>query len=309
MKLSYNFKKSICSILAFAVVAGGASLAAYADGEPVLISANPSAEDFVEGTPQISVNGEKLDLEGSGLTQYLFEQNGNAMVPLRIIAEKMGYKVDWDNEKKAVTVGDDEWEAVFTIGEDSYYGVTKIKDAVGMTAPQSYGAAPVLVDNSTFVPAKMFEIMGYACNSIGQYVDFVKAGSDTVQIPNPLRDYKTVEEAKKAVSFDAKIPSKLPDGFKITYVGTISDEILQVFYGSGDKKIVYRTALGEGEISGDYNVYKTEKTIKAKSGDVTFKKGENGALALWNDGKCTYSASFNYDAAESDVLSIINSLS
>lgn len=202
MKLSYNFKKSICSILAFAVVAGGSSLAALAD-EPMLISSNTSAEDVIVGTPQISVNGEKLDLESSGLIHYLFEENGNAMVPLRIIAEKMGYKVDWDNEKKAVTVGDDEWESVFTIGEYSYYGVTKIKDAVVMTAPQTYGAAPVLVDNTTYVPAKMFEIIGYACNSIGQYVDFVKSGTDdAVQIPNPLKEYKTIDEAKKAVSSD-----------------------------------------------------------------------------------------------------------
>lgn len=309
MKLSNTLKKSVCTVIAFAVVAGGSSLAALAD-EPMLISSNTSAEDVIEGTPQISVNGEKLDLEGSGLTHYLFEENGNAMVPLRIIAEKMGFKVDWDNERKAVTVGDDEWEAVFTIGEDSYYGVTKIKDAVGMTAPQTYGAAPVLVDNSTFVPAKMFEIMGYTCNAIGQYVDFVKAGADdATQIPSPLKEYKTIDEAKKAVSFDVKTPSKLPDGFKITYVGTIADETFQAFYGSGDKEIVYRTALGEGDISGDYNVYTTEKTLKANSGDVTFKKGESGALALWNDGKCTYSASFNYDAGESDVLSIINSLS
>lgn len=109
----------------------------------------------------------------------------NTMVPLRAVAEKMGYTVDWDGEKQAVTVGNDTWEIVLHIGLDSYVGVTKIKDAVGMTAPQSYGTAPKIIEDTTFVPAKMFELMGYQYSTIGQFVNFEDM-RNPVQIPSPF---------------------------------------------------------------------------------------------------------------------------
>lgn len=133
--------------------------------------------DILVGVPQISVDGEVIDFKKSGLSQTLFEENGKAMVPMRAVAEKMGFMVGWDGENRSVTVGSDTWEVRAFIGEDLYSGVTKIEGAVGMTAPQSYGAAPIISENTTYVPAEMFEMMGYGKVTVGQFVDFRKIGT------------------------------------------------------------------------------------------------------------------------------------
>lgn len=164
-------KKFIGAILVCGMLASMSFAAVYAD-EPMVISPAPTENEVIVGKQQITVNGEKVDLDKTKLSQYIFSKNGSTMVPLRAVAEKMGYVVEWNEENQAVTVGNDTWEVILYIGDDSYVGVTKIKDAVGMTAPQSYGAAPEIVEDCTFVPAKMFELMGYKYSSVGQYVDF-----------------------------------------------------------------------------------------------------------------------------------------
>ena len=142
------------------------------ENEPKLIATAVTEEKVIVGVPQITVNGEAIDLSKSNLSQYLFEENGNVMVPLRAIAEKMGYTVTWNGENSSFSVENDTWKVTAYIDEDHYYGVTKIENAVGMTAPQSYGTAPQLVEDRTFVPAKMFELMGYSYTSVGQFVNF-----------------------------------------------------------------------------------------------------------------------------------------
>lgn len=201
--------------------------AAVQADEPTVISPAPNAEEVLVGQQQIRVDGENVDLSKLDLSTYIYSKNDNVMVPLRAVAEKMGCSVAWDAEKQAVTVGDDEWEIVLNIGEDSYYGVTKIKDAVGMTAPQTYGVSPEIVEDRTFVPAKMFELMGYTYNSVGQYVDFEKAGGQT-QIPNPFTEYETIDEALKAVNFNALYPANAPEGYEVSDIFVMSGEMLQI---------------------------------------------------------------------------------
>lgn len=42
-------------------------------------------------------NGNKKDLEPMDTTPFLNEKEGRTYIPLRFIAEAMGYKVDWDS--------------------------------------------------------------------------------------------------------------------------------------------------------------------------------------------------------------------
>ncbi|MGM9551014.1 MAG: copper amine oxidase N-terminal domain-containing protein, partial [Clostridia bacterium] len=132
-----------------------------------------------------TVNGESVDLQSTNLSTYMYEENGNTMVPVRAVAEKMGYEVNWNGEDMSVTVESDTWKVVMYIGVDNYFGVTKIKDAVGMSAPQSYNASPCLIEDTTFVPAKMFELMGYSYSAVGQFVNFEDRNAST-QIANPV---------------------------------------------------------------------------------------------------------------------------
>lgn len=300
-------KKFIGAILVCGMLASMSFSAVYAD-EPMVISPAPAENEVIVGRQQITVNGEKVDLDKTNLSQYIYSKNGNIMVPLRAVAEKMGYVVEWNEEKQAVTVGNDIWEIILYIGDDSYVGVTKIKDAVGMTAPQSYGVAPEIVEDCTFVPAKMFELMDYKYSAVGQYVDFEKEDNST-QIPNPFTEYKSVEDAKAAVSFDAVLPTKLPDGYEFASASTMGSDFLQVFYKKGESEIMYRVAVGSGDISGDYNVYDITETEKIKDSKVELKGDENKcSLAVWNDNESAYSLNSEKGIEKAEMTQIIESV-
>lgn len=313
-------KKQVITMLMAGILAGSTMQGVFAE-EPILIAPAPTdditviapapaeSEDIV-GVPEITVDGEKLDLSKLNVSQYMYTENENTLVPLRVIAEKMGYTVLWDDKDKEVKVGNDEWEVVFNIGVDSYYGVTKIKDAVGMTGPQSYGVLPKIADNTTYVPAKMFELMGYEFSSVGQFASFTKAGTkeDNVQLPSPIKEYNTLDEAKKAVVFKALVPGAMPEGYTLSWVSTINDELFQISYKNGDNEILYRTAEGTEDISGDYNVYKNEKSLKIAGIDVTIKGNEGAAKATWTKDGLTYSIYADKEISEQDITNIIASI-
>lgn len=275
--------------------------------EPTVISPAPNAEEVLVGQQQIRVDGENADLSKLDLSTYIYSKNDNVMVPLRAVAEKMGCSVAWDAEKQAVTVGDDEWEIVLNIGEDSYYGVTKIKDAVGMTAPQTYGVSPEIVEDRTFVPAKMFELMGYTYNSVGQYVDFEKAGGQT-QIPNPFTEYETIDEALKAVNFNALYPANAPEGYEVSDIFVMSGEMLQIVYKNADNEIMYRTQKGTEDISGDCNTFKSTQALKV--GDITasVRTNDNGMSVIWTSNGLTYSVYSDKALTNESISSIISSV-
>lgn len=281
--------------------------AAVQADEPTVISPAPNTEEVLVGQQQIRVDGENVDLSKLDLSTYIYFKNDNVMVPLRAVAEKMGCSVAWDAEKQAVTVGDDEWEIVLNIGEDSYYGVTKIKDAVGMTAPQTYGVSPEIVEDRTFVPAKMFELMGYTYNSVGQYVDFEKAGGQT-QIPNPFTEYETIDEALKAVNFNALYPTNAPEGYEVSDIFVMSGEMLQIVYKNADNEIMYRTQKGTGDISGDCNTFKSTQALKV--GDITasVRTSDNGMSVIWTSNGLTYSVYSDKALTNESISSIISSV-
>ena len=58
-----------------------------ADEEPMVIAPAPNAYT-------VTINNEKVDLTNKAP----FEENGIVMVPLRAMAEKLGYKITWDED-------------------------------------------------------------------------------------------------------------------------------------------------------------------------------------------------------------------
>ena len=112
-------KKNIIILLISAITALYATVSFAEDTEKPLAS---QQFETVLDMPQINVNEKAIDLDNLELSQYIYTENGNTLVPLRVIAKKMGYHVDW-NTDKSVTVSNDEWKVVLHIGSDSYYGV------------------------------------------------------------------------------------------------------------------------------------------------------------------------------------------
>ncbi len=73
-------------------------------------------------------------------------QKGTVMVPVRAIAENLGFDVKWEGKTKTVMIGKG---ISLTIGKDNYIFMK--------TAPIKLGTAPEIVDGKTFVPLSFFK--------------------------------------------------------------------------------------------------------------------------------------------------------
>ena len=289
-------KKLVSSVLVCSVVAASAMMAVFAE-EPMLTASAPA------GISSVQVGNETLDLNGH--TPYI--ENGHVMVPLRAVAEKLGFQVTWDEAKQGITLDNHEVNTTVYIGENTYYMASST--AIGMSAPTPLGAAPALCGDTTYVPIEMFGIL------CGQDAYTVKDGSivfaaeENVQIPNPFTDYQTVEEAQKALSFTAKVPGSLPDSYRFDAVQLLGNDFIQVFYKNGDHEILYRMAKGDEDISGDYNVYTDVKTVTVGDVSVTVRRGgEHTTGAIWTDQGYSFSVYADSDLTEDAVLAIVKSV-
>ena len=74
------------------------------------------------------------------------------LVPVRAVAEAIGYEVGWDGENLAVTLTKDDSVVSFKNGENSYTIDSKTIELE---------VAPILVDGITQVPSSLFEALGY----------------------------------------------------------------------------------------------------------------------------------------------------
>ena len=86
--------------------------------------------------------------------------NGVAMVPLRLTAELCGFTVKWNAKDRTVHLTNGTVQTTVTIGLDEYFRSTALPDADGMSRPEPLGAAPYIAQSRTWVPAKLFELLG-----------------------------------------------------------------------------------------------------------------------------------------------------
>ena len=101
---------------------------------------------------EVKVDGNVIDLAGQKIRHY----RGNVMVPLRVVAEEMGFKITWDKETYTATLSNGEIKSPVQVGYDNYFYSSEI--AIGMSAPMSVGVAPQLVDGQMYVPYQYFEL-------------------------------------------------------------------------------------------------------------------------------------------------------
>lgn len=99
-----------------------------------------------------------------------FVQNGLVMLPLRAVAEAAGFTVTWvPEEPYHVSLDNGEVKTAIEIGSDSYYMASS--QAIGLTQAKPLGAAPMLVDDLTYAPAVLFDLL------CGKDTVSVKAGA------------------------------------------------------------------------------------------------------------------------------------
>lgn len=108
-------------------------------------------QESVQAPTKIVVNSKELV---GAKTQV---ENGVVLVPLRAVAEELGFKVEWNGSDDSVKIDNGEVNTTLRIGVDSYYKASST--AIGLTAPFSFGAAPMLIDEKTYVPAELFGLL------------------------------------------------------------------------------------------------------------------------------------------------------
>ena len=118
-------KKFISMVLVCGLLTSSAAVFA----EDIALTAENSAYS-------VTVNGGKLDLGKN----TVFTSGKQTMLPLRVTAEKLGFKVTWDGKDRAIKLDNGEVNTRIHIGTDSYYMVSST--AIGMSAPTALGAAP-----------------------------------------------------------------------------------------------------------------------------------------------------------------------
>lgn len=264
-----------------------------------LISSAAAAANYT-----VKVGNDTLDLGKN----EVYTVNGQIMVPVRAVGEKLGFTVTWDDADQRVLLDDGEVNTRMGIGDDSYYMASSV--AIGMSAPTPLGAAPELKDDTTFVPAKMFDILCGAgtYKADGDVITFTKDSEPSNQIPNPFTEYKTVDEAVSALTFSPMLPTAVPSDYKLDCISTLGSDFLQIVYKNGDKELMYRTAVGSEDISGDYNVYKNVKKVNIAGAEVTVREADGKYSIIWNKGENAFALYSDGGLTEKDMTDIINNL-
>ncbi|MCD4713132.1 MAG: copper amine oxidase N-terminal domain-containing protein [Clostridiales bacterium] len=84
-------------------------------------------------------------------------RNGSLMVPLRAVAEALGFEVTWDASKSTAEMTDGTIKSSVQLGYNHYY--SESVSALGLIEPQQLGSSPLLVDGRTYVPAELFNLL------------------------------------------------------------------------------------------------------------------------------------------------------
>ena len=256
----------------------------------------------------------KIVIKGQTTSLQTISINGCTMAPVRAIAEALGFKVTW-NADRSININNGKMQSDLRIGDNSYVVYTAVEGMAGMSAPFSLGSAPIIKNNTAYVPIDLFVPL------FGNDPATVKTSGDTItinpdaktedgnssQIPNLLTAHDSLAELAKAVGFDIKAPT-VPAGYEADAYIDISGELAEVFYAKGDDTLVYRVSKGEGDNSGDYNTYSSKKTVDVNGVSVELRGNDKVNVAVWSNGGFAHSVLSEQGIAEADVIAAVNSV-
>ena len=298
-------KKTISMMTALAVAGTMAVPAMAVNDEPMVIAPAPNAQ-----SQQAQM---KIVVKGKTMPVQTISVNGCTMAPVRAIAEALGFKVTW-NADRSININNGEMQSDLRIGDNSYVVYTAVEGMAGMSAPFSLGSAPIIKNNTAYVPIDLFVPL------FGNDPATVKTSGDTItinpdaktedddssQIPNLLTAHDSLAELAKAVGFDIKAPT-VPAGYEADAYIDISGELAEVFYVKGDDMLVYRVSRGEGDNSGDYNTYSNKKTVDVNGVSVELRGNDKVNVATWSNGGFAYSVSAKQGISETEVAAVVSS--
>lgn len=246
----------------------------------------------------VTLDGVSLDLSEAPAAPY--QENGQVMLPLWKVAQALGWTVTWLPEENGTRIENEEQVITLTYGSDRYARASK--SSIGMTAPEHYGAAPVVVEGRTYVPAAMFQLLSCTVTVEGGTVALRTESASPAEEEQPSGgavNYPDLAQAEEAAGFSVRPPQSLG---KPTEISVLSGTVVQIRWGDGTS---YRVAQGKQEVSGDLASYGWEQSQSTGTQMVTLKGGgEQTYLAVWNDGLYSHALSFPQGAAAERALAL-----
>lgn len=298
-------KKTLSLMMALAAAGTMAAPAMAANDEPMVIAPAPNAQ-----SQQAQM---KIVVKGKTMPMQTISVNGCTMAPVRAIAEALGFKVTW-NADRSININNGKMQSDLHIGENRYFVYTAVDGMAGMSAPFELGSAPIINNSTAYVPIDLFvSLFGNDPATVQVSGDTITIDpeaktedGDSTQIPNPLTGHESLAELAKAVGFDIKAPT-VPAGYTAAAYIDISGELAEVFYENGSDTLLYRVSKGEGDNSGDYNTYSTNKTVNVNGVSVEMRGNDKVNVAVWSNGGFAHSVSSEQGIAEVDVIAAVNS--
>lgn len=191
---------------------------------PFTVVASPSA---------INIDG-KVTVTNATTGQPII-QAGRTLVPIRIISENMGYKVDWNSSAQRVTISNSTTTIVLTIG----------KTNVTVNGIQKTIDVPATVRNGrTYVPLRFIsENMGASCEWDSKTATvFINTKGGPIVVPPtvPVKEVKFIDVVTKSNVTSASLLERLTGN----YTGGASPSNVKV----------YETSLTNGVPVGGYKI-------------------------------------------------------
>lgn len=124
-------------------------------------------------------------------------------------------------------------------------------------------------------------------------------------VSNPIVEYHYIFEAEYAVNFNITIPAVLGLD-KVKHIYVISNKVVELQYKND---IVYRTARGEGDISGIYEAYPCVETFEEGGVHVTAKGNKDlYYVSVWSGYGMTWSLYCPHGIHKKNLITFISSL-
>lgn len=113
-----------------------------------------------------------------------------------------------------------------------------------------------------------------------------------VMVGSGIEEMADAAALRRAVGFPVKELLSLPFQADETAYTSFWGNMAQIKYTGPEQTVTFRQSLGDGDNSGDYNVYAVTEVREMGGWSVTLKgDGESWALAVWSDGTYAYSIS------------------
>lgn len=278
-------RKTISLLTAVAIAGSMGVTAVAADANEPLVAA-PSSLVIAEAPLQVTVNGQFV-------TADTYIANGGIMVPVRAVAEALGFQVTWHSDQ-TLNLNNGDMQCDFAIGQNSYIVYTANPDLVGMSAPFALESASELKGSTTYVPVSLFvPLFGNDPATVTMEENTVnispEASSEVdTQIPSPLTEHDTLTALEQAVSFPIQQPA-MPDGYAVSSLTDINRSVAQITYQNGDQELVYRVGKGTDDISGSYEDYSNKCTLEIEGVNVQLRGEQDFLVAAWHNNGFAYS--------------------